>query len=1084
MLHLILGTDWTVNRTEILNCIARDVKSKQGGRILMVPELISHDTERRLCAAAGDTASRYAEVLSFTRLARRVAEYTGSPVGECLDNGGRVVTMAAAARALHSHLKAYAAVETKPEFLTGLVDAVDEFKRCCISAADLKAAAQSAQGSLAQKLEELALLLDAYDALCTQGKRDPRDQMNWLLEQLEDSDFGENHTFYIDGFPDFTRQHLAILEHLIRVSPNVTVSLNCDRVSSESMAFEKAGQTAAELVRCAQKAGVRIEIINLEPAHGPLDQVRKHLFQGKIPQIPDIQEHLSVYQAESIYQECTAAAEEILSLVRSGCRYRDISIVCGDMAAYENTLRLVLRRCGIPLYRSGTEDILSKSVISAVLCALDAALGDFDQRDVLRYIKSVLSPLDSATCDRMENYAILWGIRGKRWLEAWENHPGGLGEPWTDAAETALAELNAARSLVLDPLERLSRGFGQAICLGGQVEAVYAFLDEIHLADRLQKMAAELDAAGDNRGAQVLNQLWEILLTALEQLHDALGQTHWDTQAFQRLLELLLSQYDVGTIPPVLDAVMAGPVSAMRCQEPKHLIILGAQEGSLPGYGGSEGILTDQERTALRRMGVPLTGGAMEGIQAEFAEIYGVFCGARESIRVYCSGNQPSFVFRRLAEMAGEIISCGDREVITGEFDAGAYFARRNDREAALELGIESAYDDCITRRDHSLGTISREHVEKLYGNRLNLSASQVDRQAECRFSYFLKYGLRAKERKEATIDPAEFGTYVHAVLEQTARHVMELGGFHQVSLEETLELAKEYSEAYAAERFSQIDSERLNYLFRRNGQELELVVRELWQELHSAAFEPVDFETDFGGDGKLPAIPIPGRTMDARLRGFVDRVDAWKEQGRNYFRVVDYKTGKKDFDYCDVFNGIGLQMLLYLFALEQGGEPVLGEHPIPAGVQYFPARVPLMASDGRLTDEEAEALRQKEWKRRGLLLRDEDVLRAMEPEDAPKRLCASWKKDGTITGDLADRDQLKLLKDYIFLVLGRMVDEIASGSVEPNPYTRGSAHSACAFCPYSAVCHETQVEGRRNYKAMTAQRFWDEIGKEMDRHG
>ena len=30
-------------------------------------------------------------------------------------------------------LKAYAAVETKPEFLTGLVDAVDEFKRCCIS---------------------------------------------------------------------------------------------------------------------------------------------------------------------------------------------------------------------------------------------------------------------------------------------------------------------------------------------------------------------------------------------------------------------------------------------------------------------------------------------------------------------------------------------------------------------------------------------------------------------------------------------------------------------------------------------------------------------------------------------------------------------------------------------------------------------------------------------------------------------------------------------------------------------------------------------------------------------------------------
>ena len=74
MLRLLLGKDWTANRDVILDRISRDVRNGQGNRILMVPELISHDTERRLCAAAGDTASRYAEVLSFSRLARRVAE--------------------------------------------------------------------------------------------------------------------------------------------------------------------------------------------------------------------------------------------------------------------------------------------------------------------------------------------------------------------------------------------------------------------------------------------------------------------------------------------------------------------------------------------------------------------------------------------------------------------------------------------------------------------------------------------------------------------------------------------------------------------------------------------------------------------------------------------------------------------------------------------------------------------------------------------------------------------------------------------------------------------------------------------------
>ena len=64
------------------------------------------------------------------------------------------------------------------------------------------------------------------------------------------------------------------------------------------------------------------------------------------------------------------------------------------------------------------------------------------------------------------------------------------------------------------------------------------------------------------------------------------------------------------------------------CIRDRHLIVLGAEEGKLPGYSGSAGVLTDQERVALRELGVPLTGGAMEGVQAEFAEIYGCFCGA------------------------------------------------------------------------------------------------------------------------------------------------------------------------------------------------------------------------------------------------------------------------------------------------------------------------------------------------------------------------------------------------------------------------------------------------------------------------
>ncbi len=1082
MLHIYMGTDWVAVRDTLLKKIAEDVKNRQGGRILMVPELISHDMERRLCAAAGDTASRYAEVLSFPRLARRVADSMGYGAVSCMDNGGRVVAMAAAARQLHSRLKAYAALETKPEFLKEMVDAVDEFKRCCITSGDLALAAQRTEGTLAQKLEELSLLLGAYDSLCAQGKKDPRDQMTWLLEQLEEGSFGQEHTFYVDGFPDFTRQHMAILEHLIRVSPCVTVGLNCDRADSADPAFEKAGSTAAELILCARRADIPVQVHPVESENTALAQIRGSLFQGRLPQ-NTFANHLQVVQADSVWQEVQAAAEQIHLLVRSGCRYRDISVVCGDMEGYRHVLSIELGRCGIPAYLSGTEDILCKTAITTVLSALDAALGGFDQRDMLRYLKSALSPLVQDVCDELESYVLMWGIRGRQWKESWCNHPDGLGQLWTEEATARLARLNDARTLAVTPLAALENSLREAKNLSQQVQGLYAFLEEIGYASRLDALAGQMDREGDSRSAQILNQLWEILLGAMEQMYDVLGNTPWEPEVFVRLLTLLLSQYDVGTIPPVLDAATVGPVSAMRCQQAKHLLVLGVQEGAFPAYSGAKGLLTDQERDTLRQMGVPLTGGSLEGLQAEFAEIYGVFCGAEKSVWVSCSA-QGSYIFRRLAQMAG-----GEKKAeplfgaeMTDPQLAGVWLASLGDVDTAKQLGLEQWYADGIRRTGHCLGEVSRQTVQALYGSTLQLSASQIDRQAQCRMSYFLKYGIRAKEQKELSVDPAEFGTYIHAVLENTAREVMDRGGFHKVSLEETMQIALDYADVYTREHFSQLQSQRLEYLFRRNRRELEMVVQELWQELRQSRFEPARFELDFGEKGSMPAIEIPAASMQAALRGFVDRVDIWQENGKHYFRVVDYKTGKKDFDYCDIWNGIGLQMLLYLFALQKNGSEIVGEDAVAAGVQYFPARAPLVVSDGRMTDEEAEAARAKEWKRKGLLLKDEGVLEAMEPENRG-RLCCTRKKDGSLSGDLADRQQMKLLEDHVFRVLAAMVEDIASGNVTPNPYTRGTSHDACAFCPYGAVCHKKDVENRRNYKAVTAQRFWEEIEKE-DCHG
>ena len=100
------------------------------------------------------------------------------------------------------------------------------------------------------------------------------------------------------------------------------------------------------------------------------------------------------------------------------------------------------------------------------------------------------------------------------------------------------------------------------------------------------------------------------------------------------------------------------------------------------------------------------------------------------------------------------------------------------------------------------------------------------------------------------------------------------------------------------------------------------------------------------------------------------------------------------------------------------------------------------------------------------------------------QNLLKTGHKDGVLTGDIASREQLKMLKKYVFQVLRDMVNDIASGDITPNPYTRGGAHNACSYCPYQTVCHFAPVEGRRNYKTMSAQQFWDEIGKEVAHNG
>ena len=97
MLTLLCGADRLATSAALLCAVRTRAEAGKGGNILIVPEQYYHETERALCRAGGDTISRYAEVLSFTRLASRVSSIYGGVCEEYLDEGGRLLASQAQA---------------------------------------------------------------------------------------------------------------------------------------------------------------------------------------------------------------------------------------------------------------------------------------------------------------------------------------------------------------------------------------------------------------------------------------------------------------------------------------------------------------------------------------------------------------------------------------------------------------------------------------------------------------------------------------------------------------------------------------------------------------------------------------------------------------------------------------------------------------------------------------------------------------------------------------------------------------------------------------------------------------------------
>ena len=1102
MLRIFYGKAGTGKSMAAMSEIMQAVQSRKGGRILLVPEQYSHEAERELCAMCGDSMSMYAEVLSFTGLARRLTAELGGAAAQYLDKGGRLLCMALAAEGLYSRLRVYSAARRRPELQSMLLSALDELKTACISTQMLLEAANKSEGALADKLHDLALIQEAYTAIVSNGHADPADRLDVLAEQIAESSFDSGTHIYIDGFTDFTAQERRVIEQLLIKGVDTTVCLGCDDLAHGSEVFELSRITASALIACAKEHGVETQLRRFESV-GRKDKELAYyadkVFEYTSEVYPEKVTNINIYTAGGITAECELAASRAVSLVReTGCRWRDIAVAVRGFDDYSLALESAFSHYGVPLYTARKCDLMSKPLPALISSAYEIIDGGWDADDITDYMRTGLAGLDDAQCDELENYLLMWQLRGSAWTknEDWKLNPEGYGAEYTPEVNERLHNINKLRRTVYEPLAEFAEETENAQTAQGQAAALAKLLERLGLAAKLEEKTRLLTEQGRGASAQEYAQLWDIIVSALEQSAAILGDTASDRASFGKLFTLMLSKYDIGTIPAALDRVTAGDFDRIRRRNIKHLIVLGACDTRLPRTEEDTGVFTGDERKRLLEMEIDLGGVGESELWREFSLIYNCISLPSDSLS-FCFGvfdsagkpQRPAYIVSRAKAMFGLEMRFAEADKMKINAPAPALELAANALHGGGELAAASAryfseaepeYMQKLRRAaDMSRGSLSPNSVRRLYGEKLYLSASRIDKFASCRFAYFMQYGLKAKPRRPAAFSAPEMGIFMHYILENVAADVMKSGGFGKVSDKELEKITDKHIAAYVHDNLNDFRerTKRFEYLFRRLTKDVRRVVADMAEELRSSDFVPLSFELDFGKTKELAGLKLGEGDESLVLTGIADRVDGWVHEDKLYLRVVDYKTGRKSFSLSDVWYGMGLQMLLYLFSLGENGHRLYGREIVPAGVLYIPARDVIISSDEDMSDEEIAKKKAGEKKRSGLLLNDSAVLNAMEHGDTPKFIPVTFK-DGQAKGDsVASAEQLGMLAGHIEKTLVEMAAQLKGGSITADPYYRSQQANACSNCDYRDACHFADGqngESVRHLPNLKATKVWN----------
>ncbi|EOU1478235.1 helicase-exonuclease AddAB subunit AddB [Clostridium perfringens] len=1149
-LKIIYGRAGTGKSTFCINQIKKKINNSPTNKlILLVPEQFTFQTENKVLNAIGERYVLNAEVLSFKRLAHNVFNECGGATRTIMGDAGKSMLIFKVLEDLGDNMTVFKNASRQKGFIDIASKTITEFKKYNVNNEVLDLTINEIEDeNLKMKMEELKDVFNEFNSRLHEGYVDEEDQLLLLNEKLDGCSLYDGAEIWIDEFSSFTPNQLSVIGKLLKRAKSVNITLSIDEVNSlkgESDLFVATKNTEKRLMNLIQEEGIAFNgYINLNEdipyrfkENKELAHIERQLYAYPFKQYRGENNSLRLYRANNNYDEIEFVAKDILRLVREKqYRFKDISVICRDVDNYEKVVSAIFAEYEIPYYIDKKIDIASNPLIVFINSAVDIISKNWTYESMFKYLKTGLikefrGVEGAELIDELENYVLAYGIKGKKWMEEWINYSSSIlkEEEISEENKQRLERLNDIRETIVTPLDEFNKECKGKKTLKEFATILYEFLDsKLDIMDTLDKYVEYFKENDMAIEAKEYSEVRDIFIDVLEQAVDVLGNEVMDLNEFMKVLNIGLSQYEMGLIPVALDQVNIGDITRIKSRGTKALYIIGVNDGVLPSASKEEGILSDNDREILLEKGISLASDTRTKIFEEQFLVYTAFTIAEEYLVVTYpladfegKSQRPSIIVHRLKKILPNVKEESEGfKLVNDKYDKiSAKIPTLNELMIAIRKNYDGAeiedywkyvYDWYLREPKwkerieyvrkgleytNLENNISKEKAKKLYEdneNKISLSVSRLERYAQCPFAYYIQYGLKAKDRKIYEFTAPDLGSFMHEILDEFTNEIKEKDlKWSDLSKENCRNIINSLVDNQVKNNKSSIlnSSKRYSYFTDRFKRILTKSVMVISEQMKRSDFEIYKNELAFGFSKDVNSIKLDLPSGESfYLNGRIDRVDKLNLDGETYLRIIDYKTGSKKFDLNKFYNGLQMQLLVYLDALINNSENIVENQAMPGAILYFRIDDPILKSKGDLTEEEIKSEVLKELKLEGLLLDDVKVVKAMdntlEPGTHSLIIPANMKKAGDLGKNkaLITMEQFELLRKYVNEKMVEICQNMIEGKIDIEP-CKENKNIVCDYCNYSHICQfDSSLEDNR-YKVIPKKKdeeIWKSINEKV----